>query len=151
MKYLWKYLGSLAFLSVMFVACSAWSQQAPQSKKGDMAEVKAGESCACQCGDQRIEATPLSAFMEKRQLASLQTEMTTVRREGFVEGAKEPTTVELRRPVAGMRGPVVIGVGLGETEGCPNCDIVGWLRCMDGCDFHWCEGLCDALHQCCVQ
>lgn len=151
MKYLRNYLGSLAFFSVTFVTCSAWSQQAPQTMKEDMAGVKAGDTCACQCGEQQFEATPLSAFMERRQLANLQTEITTVRREGFIEGAEEPTIVELRRPVAGTRTPVVIGVGLGETEGCPDCDILGWLSCMDGCDFDWCESLCDALHQCCVQ
>lgn len=152
MKHLRKYVGLFSFFSVLFLACAAWSQQTPQATKGDMTGAKAGDTCSCQCGDQRFEAALLSAFMERRQPPDLQREMTTVRREGFVEGAEEPTIIELRRPVAGRRGPVVVGVGLGETEGgCPDCDIVGWLRCMDGCDFHWCESLCDILHRCCVQ
>ena len=46
----------------------------------------------------------------------------------------------------GLRGP---GLGGGNIK--QGCDILGWIKCMDRCDYDWCEFLCDTLYSCPVQ
>jgi hypothetical protein len=139
-------------LIVLLSVTLATADQTPHSLVRVAAPGEIGDTCLCRCGQSEFTARPLSALVEESQTMEPETRTELIIRSGVIEGAEGKTTIALRRPRFTTPSPIIIvdpGAGI---QPCPNCDILGWLRCMEGCErFDWCENLCDALHGCCVQ
>jgi hypothetical protein len=149
MKYMY---GVLVLLMVLLSAAFATAQQTPQSLVRVSALGETRDTCSCRCGQSEFQAIPLSTLVEESQNTEIEKQTKLMIRSGVIKGAQGEMTVELRRPRFVTELPVIVFGQVAAEQDCPNCDIVGWLRCMEGCErFDWCEGLCDALHSCCPQ